>query len=384
MLGAGALRAVLLLMDAPLERLARARTPPSRAARAGIGAGAVVVVLAVALALGAGGFAQREYDRFVKGNGITNISQTRERLTDPGNDGRLALWKAAIRIYDTQRLHGSGAGTYQPYYFRYRSEPLYVTDAHSLYLQSLAELGVVGLALIAIVVVTLLVGLAARVRGRDRAVYVALFATALAWAVHQAFDWDWQMPAVTLGVVVLAGCALARPHSRRAGLSGLPANRTLVALGWLVLAIAPLLAGTSYARLQHSARDLRQQDCVGAKRQALSSLSLSARRPQAYTIIGVCDLQLGFAQAAVAAMAQAQSLEPASWEGSYWLALARAAAGLDPRSAIERALTLNPLSSLIKHASLALDAPDPHRWEAVAPLLRSEALASGQLSIDYL
>ena len=384
MLGAAALRAVLLLADRRIATLARTRTPPSRAARLGLGAVSIAIVVAVALSLGAGGFASREYDRFVKGNGPPSVAQTRERLTDPGNDGRLALWKAALRIYETQPLHGTGAGTYQPYYFRYRSEALYVTDAHSLYLQSLAELGIVGLALIVFVVLALLVGLATRIRGPDRALYAALFAAALAWAVHQAFDWDWQMPAVTLGVFILAGCALARPRSRRAGLSGLPVNRTLVALGWLVLAIAPLLAGTSYQRLQHSARDLRAEDCTAAKPRALSSLSLSAKRPQAYTIIGVCDLQQGFAQAAVPAMAMAASLEPASWEGVYWLAIARAAAGIDPRSAIDRALVLNPLTPLTRTAAVALRTRDPRRWEQAAPRLRREALASGQLSIDYL
>jgi O-Antigen ligase len=384
MLGAGALRALLLLADDRLQRLARNVAPPGRPVRIGAGAAMIALLVALALALGAGGFAKREYDRFVNGNGVSTVVHTRERLTDPGNNGRLALWTAAIRIYERHPLHGSGAGSYQPYYFRYRSEPLYVTDAHSLYLQSLAELGIVGLALIVVAIGAMLGGLASRARGRRRAVPAAVLAVVLAWAVHQAFDWDWQMPAVTLGVVILAGCALARPASRRAGLSGLPANRTLVALGWLALAITPLLAGTSYTRLADSARDLSDDDCAAAKSEALSSLSLSAKRPQAYTIIGVCDLELGFAQAGVAAAQQARALEPDSWEGDYWLALARAADGLDPRAPLARAHTLNPLSPLVANAILALHARDPHRWEAAAPALRREALASGQLSIDHL
>jgi len=380
MLGAGVLRAALLPAD---ERLARAPTAPSRAVLFGIGAATIAAIVALALALNAAGFVQREYDRFVKGNGVGAV-HTRERLTDPGNNGRLALWNAAIRIYEHHPLYGSGAGSYQANYFRYRTEPLYVTDAHSLYLQSLAELGIVGLALIVAAVGGMLLGLAYRARGPDRSLQAAVLAVAFAWAIHQAFDWDWQMPAVTLGVFILAGGALARPVGRRAGLSGLPANRVLVALGWLVLAIAPLLAGTSYTRLAASARDLSQSDCAGAKSEALSSLSLSAKRPQAYTIIGVCDLELGFDQAGVSAMLQARVLETDSWEGDYWLALARAADGVDPRSAIARALSLNPLAPLVKHAAVALHTPDPHSWEAAAPLLRREALASGQISIDHL
>ncbi len=384
MLGAGILRAALLPADRPLSKLALVRARPARSLRIGIGAGAMILVVAIALAIGALGFARHEYDDFVNGNGGPTSAQTRERLTDPANNGRLPLWKAAVRIFDMQKLRGTGAGTYQQYYFHTRTDSHYVTDAHSLYLQSLAELGIVGFALILIVVFGILAGLAARIRGPDRALYAALFAVALAWAIHQGFDWDWQMPAVTLGLFILAGMALARPRDGRAGRSGLPANRTLVALGWLVLAVAPLLVGISYARLQRSGHELGHQACVSAKREALSSLSLSVERPQSYVIIGVCDLEQGFAQAAVPAMSKAASLEPENWEEQYWLAVARAGAGIDPGPSIRRALLLNPLEPGLKATVQLLDSSGPRVWEQKAPLLRSQALSSGQFSITSL
>jgi hypothetical protein len=384
MLGAGLLRGVLLLADGRIATLALVRNPPRRGVRAGVGASVALIVLVLALVLGAGGFAHREYDKFVHGTAGPQTTQTRERLSDPGNDGRLPLWKAAVRIYETESLRGTGAGTYQPYYFRYRTAPELVADAHSLYLQSLAELGLIGLALIAIVVLGMLGGLASRLRGPDRAVYAALFAMTLAWAVHQAFDWDWQMPAVTLGVFILAGLALARARDGRAGLSGLPASRTLVALGWLVLAVAPLLASTSYALLRSSGQALKRGDCVSAKHEALSSLSLSAERPQAYEIVGVCDLEQGFAQAAVPAMAQAVALERENWEESFWLAVARAAAGVDPHAAIDRALVLDPLEHGLKNAMRKLGSNDPRVWERASPRLMNEALTSGKFAITNL
>jgi len=384
MLGAGLLRGALLLADRRLAEVSLVRTPPRRAVRVGAGVGAGIVVVVIALAAGAGSIAQREYDKFVHGTKEAHLAQTRDRLTDPANNGRLSLWKAAVRIYDSQKLRGTGAGTYQQYYFRYRTEAQYVTDAHSLYLQSLAELGLVGFVLILVVVLGVLGGLAARIRGPDRALYAALFAMALAWAVHQAFDWDWQMPAVTLGLFILAGLALARPKDGRVGRSGLPASRTLVALGWLILAVAPLLVSTSYARVQRSGQAMKRGDCVSAKREALSSLALSAKRPQAYAIIGVCDLQQGFAQAAVPAMAEAVSLEPESWEEQYWLAVARAAAGIDPRSAIRRALELDPREAGLKNAARKLSSSNPRAWELAAPRLRREALSSGKFSITNL
>ncbi len=384
MISAGLLRAVLLLGDKIIGSLALVQTPPPRAMRMGIGIGIYVVALIIALVAGGGSFAQREYNDFVHGTHEPHVAQTRNRLTNPANDGRLPLWQAAVDIYNTQKLHGTGAGTYQQYFPRYRNESGYVVDAHSLYLQSLAELGIVGFVLILIVVLSILSGLAMRIRGPNRALYAALFAMALAWAVHQAFDWDWQMPAVTLSLFILAGAALARPQDKKVGLYGLPASRTLVALGWLVLAVAPLLVSTSYTRLQRSAQALKHENCSSAKHDAISSLSLSAKRPQAYVIIGICDLEQGFAQAAVPAMAQAATLEPENWEEWYWLAVAHASAGLDPHAAIRHALALNPREKGLQNAVRKLSSNSPHAWELAAPRLRIEALSSGKFSITNL
>ncbi len=384
MLGAGLLRGALLVVDRRLAKHSLVQTPPSRSVRVAVGAAAGALVLAVALALGAFGLAHRQYDKFVHSNSEAHAAQTRERLSDVTNNGRLSLWKTAVRIYDTQKLHGTGAGTYQLQYTRYRTEQSYVVDAHSLYLQSLAELGIVGFVLILVVVLSILGGLAARIRGPGRELYAALFAMTLAWAIHQAFDWDWQMPAVTLGVFILAGLALARPRDGKVGLSGLPMARTFVALGWLVLAVAPLLVSTSYARLHRAAQELDRGDCITARHEALSSLSLSARRPQAYVIVGVCDLEQGFAQAAVPAMTQATMLEPRSWEDAFWLAVARAGAGVDPHDAIRRAITLNPLEHGLRNAALRLSSDNPRQWELAAPRLRREALSSGKFALTSL
>ena len=80
----------------------------------------------------------------------------------------------------------------------------------------------VGFVLILVVVFGILIGLAARIRGPGRSLYAALFAVTLAWAIHQAVDWDWQMPAVTLGVFMLAGLALARPATAGPDASACP------------------------------------------------------------------------------------------------------------------------------------------------------------------
>jgi O-antigen ligase len=83
-----------------------------------------------------------------------------------------------------------------------------VLDAHSLYLETAAELGLPGLAALA----ALFAGLALAARRalrRDAALAAGLIAGVVAWAGQSAVDWLWEMPAVTLIALVLAGALVA-------------------------------------------------------------------------------------------------------------------------------------------------------------------------------
>ena len=83
-------------------------------------------------------------------------------------------------------------------------------------------------------------------------------------------------------------------------------------------------------------------------------------------------------------MAQAAALQPASSEDAFWLADARAAAGLDPHAAIARAIALNPLERGLRSAAEELRGDEREGWEEVAPRLRTEALDSGKFAITNL
>ena len=79
-------------------------------------------------------------------------------------------------------------------------------DAHSLYLETLAEIGPVGLLLL---LCALAVPIFAAVRARDHPLAAVGAASYAAYLVHAGVDWDWEMPAVTLagllcGIGVLA------------------------------------------------------------------------------------------------------------------------------------------------------------------------------------
>ena len=83
-----------------------------------------------------------------------------------------------------------------------------VRDAHSLEVEMLAELGLPGLLALALVIG----GAAAAARRAlrtDRAVAAGATAATLTWFLHASLDWDWQLPAVSLPAVVLAGLLIA-------------------------------------------------------------------------------------------------------------------------------------------------------------------------------
>ena len=133
---------------------------------------------------------------------------TNERFASLGSN-RYGYWRVAVNTGLHHPLAGVGASGFRVAWLRDRDVDEVVRDAHSIELETFAELGLVGVAALA----TLLgaVALSARAVHRVDPVLAAGPAAALAvWAFHSAIDWDWEMPALTLSAVVLAGALLAR------------------------------------------------------------------------------------------------------------------------------------------------------------------------------
>jgi hypothetical protein len=121
---------------------------------------------------------------------------------------RYAYWRVALRAFESEPLRGVGAGGWAVWWLRYRTVNEFATDAHSLPLQTAAELGIVGVALL----LTFLGGVAGAARTAHRAapaMAAGPIAGFVVWVAHAPLDWDWQMPAVTLVAIVLAGQLLA-------------------------------------------------------------------------------------------------------------------------------------------------------------------------------
>jgi hypothetical protein len=367
-LAAAVLRLLLAGLDGRVLRLAERRPVSAQAARRASVAG-VAVVVAASLAVGLPGAVAKQYDRFVQGNHLKGYVSVRDRLTDPGANGRIDLWRVAGHEFTGAPLAGTGAGTFELVWnVRHPPNQKSVLDAHSIYLENLGELGLVGFGLLVLVVLGSLVAIARRLRGPERSLYAATFATLLAWALGAGFDWDWEMPAVTLPVFVLAGAALGGT-----GGAGVARGRRRPLLAVVVLAgvLAPALTSVSQRHLDTSLAAFVSGDCATATNAAESALSPLAFRRGAHEILAYCDAARSRRGPALSEMASAVHDDPKNWETHYGLAVVTAALGGDPRPQAGAALRLNPREP-IAAALVAQFRTDPRSlWAddaAAAPL----------------
>jgi hypothetical protein len=287
----------------------------------------------------------------------------------------------ALKVFASAPVTGKGAGTFEFSWDRDRRlVGINVVDAHNLYLETLAELGIVGLVLLAVTLVAILVALAHRARGPDRVLYAALFSAALAWAVHAGVDWDWEMPVVTAWVFALGGAALGARGSARSGLVTGSRSRAPLAMALLVTAVTPALLLLSQGPLQRASAALDRGNCAQAEQEAMSSIGVLAVRPEPYQILGFCDIYDGRAQDAVAAMRKAVEHEPGAWEYHYDLAIADSYAGIDPRPAQAAAMRLDTGDPVVAQMAPVLRTDAPARWLATAENAYAKALVSGRLT----
>ncbi len=161
-------------------------------------------LLAIAVVVAVGG---RAWHQFSSPDIQFPNSNPQAHFAGLSGAGRHEFYKVAIEAFGEKPILGHGAGTYQFSWDQLRTIELPVHDAHSLYLQAFAELGIVGGLLVLALIGTLLwiafaTWRAAADPQRDR--YAALLAAMLAFAVGAAFDWFWEIAALG-GVFFLAG-----------------------------------------------------------------------------------------------------------------------------------------------------------------------------------
>jgi O-Antigen ligase len=357
--GCAAAAAVLRLLLVRFEdrRMARARRVP-RSSALRIAAAAIVLVAALAVMFGVPGRIADEARTFGKGDFVTETGDARDRLTAVNANGRPDLWKASLDAFSREPLHGTGAGTFRLVWQQERTYFWKVADGHSLYLEVLGELGIVGGVLLALFVFTPIVVALRRLGGPERHAHAAFLAVGLTLLVHAGVDWDWEMPALFVGFFGAAGVVLASARGDGPGLGRVP--RIVAGLACLLLAVTPVLMAVSQSRLDQAFAAFRERDCAVAIDDALAA-GEALPRAQASEIIGYCDLRARQAGLAIRAMEAARARDPENWQYAYGLAIAQAIAGQDPRPAAGAALRLNPYEPLARDLAREMRSPSPKR-----------------------
>jgi tetratricopeptide (TPR) repeat protein len=308
-----------------------------------------------ALLAGAPGHISHAWQDFKHPSAAALHQDSIARFGTVSGNGRYDYWKVAIDATNGHLLGGSGAGTFQliwtpraPYFSS-------VQNAHSLYVETLAETGLVGLVLLGSFFV-LVLGAAIRVSIRSRyearARAAGLTAAVISFCVAAASDWIWQVPAVPAAALLLAAAVLS-PTSRydrhaRAP-AALPLRLAAVAIAIAALfAIAVPLATVSSVRKSQSAATTGNLTRALADARAAVALEPGAASSQIQLAL-VLELRGDMAGALTAARAATRD-EPDNW--SAWLVRSR----LETESghpgaavaAYRRSRSLNPRSPLFK------------------------------------
>ncbi len=129
---------------------------------------------------------------------------------------RYDYWKVALRMGAHHPLAGEGSSAFRVVWRRERTIDDPALDAHSLVLETFAELGLLGLLALG----AFLGGVGwggRRALLADRPAAVGACAALAALLVHACLDWDWEMPALALPGIVLAGALLASLEAAGAG-----------------------------------------------------------------------------------------------------------------------------------------------------------------------
>jgi O-antigen ligase len=300
---------------------------------------AIVVICAGAIALvrvGGPGGAISEFS-----HAAPSVKADRSRrLFSLSGSSRAQYWHVAWRDYQQHPWLGSGAGSFQREWLRSRPADLPVLDAHSLYLETLAELGPVGLGLL---VALLALPVAGGLIVRKQPLAAPAFGGYVAYLIHTAQDWDWELPAVTLAglgcavaLLILAALEPRPPLGRRARVAGISAAvlLALVALGALA-GNQTLAAASASLDADQPARALR--DARWAKR-------LVPWSPKPWRLHGEALLSQGDLDGARRDFQGALRKDSSDWDS--WVDLALVTRGAAQRRAVEQANRLNPLEPI--------------------------------------
>jgi O-antigen ligase len=324
----------------------------------------------------------RRFEQFkhnVQPEQVNPSNYTAEHLLGSGGNGRWQMWTAAGDQWQQHPIVGNGAGSFAEWWARHGSLTGHIEDAHSLYLETLGELGLVGFLLLASIFVT---GGVAAIRrslgGRDKRITTAALTAAFgAYLVDVAFDWMWELTVVSIVAWAVLALALSSPKPAERSPEAKTEERkparllrkralivTTVAAAWLLIA-AQTIPALAQTEIENSQAALARGDARAAESDALK-----ARRIQPWAASPALQLALVTEQEGKLAQSSAWIREAikhdkTSW--NLWLISTRIdvkRGEIDKaKQSLNRAIELNPRSPRMIQLKHTLDekaAAAPH------------------------
>ena len=334
-IGALALLAAAVAVLGPRFVPRRRMTVPVRWIALGLGLFAAALLIAVTIRIGGPSeLAARAEDAFRSPPRETEPSR---RFFSLSGGRRDRYWSVAWEGFESRPLAGSGSGTFGRYWLEHRPVGIFVRDAHSLYLETLMELGIVGLLLLAVALAT---PVAAAMSARAEPLVTAALGAYVVYLVHAGVDWLWEMPVPTMAALVCgAGLLLAvRPAVSR------PSRRPLrVGAVGLALALGALsfvgLIGNSAAATSEQA--LFSGDLAQAETHARRAATWTPWAADPWLFRARAQLGRGDRDAARESFDRALELDRGNW--LLWYERGLASTGRERRRSFAEASRLNPL-----------------------------------------
>ena len=341
MVAVGVLR---LALDRPAQRLAVPR---------GVAIAAAGIALAAGLVGLAGADPGQRLDDFKEAPADPGDSRgfVIRHLASAEGNGRYQFWETGLDAFESAPVRGIGAGGYESWWAREGSLGYFIRDAHSLFVEVAAELGLLGLiALLGFLGVAAGRGAIARL-GDARAGPAAAGALAVvaSGTASATIDWTWELPAafapVVLAAAVLSGPALLTQADEGPSRFGLGIGTLGVA--WAAL-ISSVIVLVGEAKLADSRESVRSGDLVAAAADAKAARAVEPWSAAPRLQLALIRERAGDLRGARAALSEATGRDGDDWR--IWLVAARLAVKdrdvESARSSLRRARELNPRSRL--------------------------------------
>jgi cytochrome bd-type quinol oxidase subunit 2 len=255
----------------------------------------------------------------------SSVSQSR-LLSGAGN--RYDYWRIAWTVWRDNPVLGVGAGNYARPYYEQRATTEDIDQPHSIELQTLAELGLVGALLLAAMLAgvgwgTLRMRSAAASSPLSRALMVGAVGAFIAWLTQTSVDWMHLLPGLT-AIAIAAVAVLVRGQNtdgrdRKRGFAQKLTSRPARALGLSAVLATLVVAGASLSR--QGLADIYREDAQGeldahpaaALTDANRSLNIDSDSSETYYLKAAALARFDQAAGAERVLGEALADEPANF-----------------------------------------------------------------------